>query len=127
VRTWTAYSYQYKLESNWGSTTHGYQGFGIFVRSWDLKGRNPFTDLDYRYILWSDGTGWFDHHYNLSFPDHDNGFAFLYGHEAPYFPAQTDRVYYVCLWAFDSTNSGFFGLSNSLMNAGVVFIGIGEE
>jgi len=131
VRAFVPYSYQYDLDSQVGYTAHNDGGFGVFVLSWDMDGTNRFNDLDYRYTAWSDGTGWWDHHSNPSFPDHDFGYAYQYGQEAPYFDVWTNRVYMACLWGFGSSDAGggFFGnaVSASDLNASVRFVVIGEQ
>lgn len=131
IRTYTPYNYQYDLDSQFGYTAHDNGGFGIFVLSWNLDGTNRFNDLDYRYTAWSDGTGWWDHHSNPSFPDPDFGYAYLYGQEAPYFSVQSDRVYLACIWGFGSSDAGggYFGnaISASALNASVRFVVIGEQ
>lgn len=131
VRPYVPYDYQWDDRSDNGYTAHNDGGFGVYVLSWDMQGADQRLEQDFRYGIWSDGTGWWEHHHNPSEPNPDYGNAFLYGNEAPYFEAQEDRIYQACIWCFGScdSGSGFFGnsLTASDINAEVGFVVIGEQ
>jgi hypothetical protein len=129
VRAYTPYDYQWHDSSQAGYTAHNDGGFGIYVLSWDLAGTDRRLEQDYRYSIWSDGTGWWDDHASWPLPDY--GYAYQYGNEAPYFEAQPGRVYRACIWCFGSCDagSGYFGnaFSDADINANVGFVVIGEQ
>ena len=131
VRAYTPYNYQWHDNSQFGCTAHNDAGFGIYVLSWDLTGDDRRLEQDYRYSIWSDGTGWWDDHHNPSWGDPDYGYAYLYGNEAPYFEAQPDRIYCACIWCFGSCDagSGYFGnaVADADINATAGFVVIGEQ
>lgn len=131
IRPYTPYSYQWDDHSDMGYTAHNDGGFGIYVLSWNREGADQRLEQDFRYSVWSDGTGWWDDHHNPSWGDFDYGHAFLYGHEAPYFEACANRIYRACIWCFGSceASGGFFGkaLSASDINAETGFVVVGEQ
>jgi hypothetical protein len=131
VRAFCPYLYQWDDLSSMGYTAHSNAGFGIYVRSYDLAGRDSRVEQDYRYSTWSDGTGWFEEHNNPSWGDADDDHAFLYGNESPYFQAHPDRLYAACVWCFGSCNagSGYFGnaISASDIRATLGFVVVGQQ
>ena len=131
VRAFTPYNYQWDDLSDNGYTTQNNAGFGIYVLSWNFQGADQRLELDYRYPIWSDSTGWWEEHHNPSWDGYDYDYAFLYGNEAPYFQAQPGRIYRACVWCFGSCDagSGFFGnaIAAADINASVPFVVIGEQ
>jgi hypothetical protein len=131
VRAYTPYSYQWDDVSQLGYTAHNDAGFGIYVLSWDMQGGDRRLEQDYRYSVWSDGTGWSEEHHNPSWDNPDDGYAYIYGNEAPYFEAQPGRIYRAAIWCFGTCDagSGFFGnaISAADINAKAGFVVIGEQ
>jgi hypothetical protein len=131
VRAYTPYNYQWDDRSSMGYSANNSAGFGIYILSWDMQGSGRRLEQDFRYTIWSDGTGWWDEHHNPSWDDVDGGTAYLYGNEAPYFEAQPGRIYRACIWCFGACDagSGFFGnaVSASDINAQARLVVIGEQ
>ncbi len=130
VRPYVPYNYQWHDSSQAGYTAHNDGGFGVYVLSWNMQGADQTLEQDYRYSIWSDGTGWWDDHHNPSWGDPDYGYAYTYN-EAPYFTAQPGRIYQACVWCFGSCDAagGFFGnaFSDADINADAGFVVIGEQ
>jgi|SRR5580700_5757509 hypothetical protein len=87
------------------ATAHNDAGFGVLVLSWDMNGNNQNTDKDFRYSTWSDGTGWYDTHYNSNYPGVDYDQAYYLTNEPTYFPVQSNRVYMAAIWCFGSCDA----------------------
>lgn len=130
VRPLVSYQYEWVDSSSLGYTAHNHGGFGVFVWSSDHKltplgGPNGWPP-GYSYSVWSDGTGWWDTH-----SDSGSGYAFVYGHEPPYFPVETSRTYqaYIYCWANCDSSNGFFGHANAdaQISAMVRLVVIGER
>jgi hypothetical protein len=54
--------WSYVDSSSWGITAHSSGSIEMYVISADPDGRNQAVEVAQSQQLWSDGTGWFDHH-----------------------------------------------------------------
>jgi hypothetical protein len=102
-------------------TAHNDGYVGVFVQSFDLNGGNPRTEVDIRPSLWSDGTSWFQVHY-----DEQSGIVWAYS-DTVYFPATSARQYIVWVWCNvscdDDTNDlgSSFAMAQFGINVGFMF------
>jgi hypothetical protein len=131
VRPYTPFDYGWQDHSQYGYTAHNDGGFGIYVLSWDFDGGDQRLEQDYRYSVWSDGTGWWDNHANPSSPNPDSGYAYYPYNEVPYFEAQPGRVYRAAVWCFGSCDASAGFVGNALVWAGLSatagFVVVGEQ
>jgi hypothetical protein len=126
VRAYTPYSFVWH-DKSYVATAHNDGSFGVYVLSWDTNGNDRAVEQDYSYSIWSDGTGWYDDH-----SDSGGGYAFQYGHEAPYFDARSNRIYRAGIWCFGSCDAhGADVLSASYaqakIEASVPYVVIGQQ
>jgi hypothetical protein len=126
VRSYLPYSYLWNDNSQDGYTAHNYAEFGVYVLSWDLRGNNQRVEQNFSYQVWSNSTGWWD-----NADDSGYGYAYLYGHEPPYFEASHNRIYRAAIFCSGSiqASGGFFGqaLSGGQISGHVGFVVVGEQ
>lgn len=122
IRSVAPYHFEWFDHSKDGYTAHNDAGFGIYVLSWNMRGADMRLEQDYRYSVWSDGTGWWETH-----SDSGDDTAYVYTHNPPYFEAEPDRIYRACIWCFGSCDAGRLAVAEGDISAYTDFIVIGEQ
>lgn len=131
VRTYAPYNYTWHDMSGM-EAAHSEAGFGVYVLSWDLEGRDRIVEQDhYDDLIWNNTTNWNWNQANQSFPDPDSDFPLF--PPPPDFPIRPGRFYSAAVWCFGSGSAvGQLAefrasLSESRLAAKVVFVVVDQH
>jgi hypothetical protein len=101
VRTYAPYNYMWNNMSGM-EAAHSEAGFGVYVLSWDLDGKDRVVEQDYYdALIWDNTTDWNWNRGNQSFPDPDWDVPLQFPHP-PDFPIRPGRLYSAAVWCFGS-------------------------
>jgi len=124
IRPYTPFQYVWH-DNSYLATAHNSGGFGIKVSSFAAGGGGETLEQNHRYEQWSDGTSWYEEHNSPSFPGTDDDHAFLWGHEAPWFPAKAGRLYSAAVWCFGQADASGASTLDASYAQGAVMARVG--